>query len=180
LKKFLKYFFIWLINLTWGGVQTALGLLLFIRFIGHKHEFYHGAILTRPHSGWDGGMSLGPFIFITTKATDRWIKDSEPHELGHTYQSMLLGPLYLLFVGLPSVIWSHFFKKRYQIDRFYYKNPDEFRAIIAKGKKNAYSDRYEKLYCEQWANVWGERATGLKISRRAEFFEEDYLKYINK
>lgn len=29
------------------------------------------------------------------------------HEYGHTIQSLLLGPLYLLVIGIPSVIWFH-------------------------------------------------------------------------
>ena len=29
------------------------------------------------------------------------------HEYGHTIQSLVLGPAYLLVVGLPSVLWGY-------------------------------------------------------------------------
>ena len=50
-----------LIQCTWGGLQTVLGLLLFLRYVSSPHEWYHGAVHTR----WnvDGGISLGLFIF---------------------------------------------------------------------------------------------------------------------
>ena len=31
---------------------------------------------------------------------------TEKHEWGHTRQSLLLGPLYLPLVGLPSLLWA--------------------------------------------------------------------------
>jgi hypothetical protein len=44
------------------------------------------------------GVSLGLFVF--------WFGDAKTrdHEWGHGLQSQLLGPLYLLVVGLPSVL----------------------------------------------------------------------------
>ena len=38
----------------------------------------------------------------------KYSKDKEfttKHELGHTIQSKYLGPLYLLVIGIPSIIW---------------------------------------------------------------------------
>lgn len=49
-----------------------------------------------------GGCSLGPVIFIYTK----FYADLVKHECGHAKQSLYLGPLYLLVVGLPSFIWN--------------------------------------------------------------------------
>lgn len=37
------------------------------------------------------------------KYNRNFIKD---HEWGHTRQSLYLGPLYLLIIGLPSIIWA--------------------------------------------------------------------------
>jgi hypothetical protein len=50
-----------------------------------------------------GAVSLGQYIFIFSdygKDEMRIIK----HEYGHTRQSHILGPLYLLVVGVPSII----------------------------------------------------------------------------
>ena len=51
-----------------------------------------------------GGVSLGKYTFSYYKAID--LECSIAHEYGHTRQSRYLGPLYLLIVGLPSLIWA--------------------------------------------------------------------------
>ena len=45
-------------------------------------------------------MSLGDYLFMPTNAT----KESIKHECGHCRQSDILGPLYLIVIGVPSVI----------------------------------------------------------------------------
>lgn len=49
-----------------------------------------------------GSVTLGSFIFATSVATEKTIK----HESGHTKQSLILGPLYLLVIGIPSILWA--------------------------------------------------------------------------
>ena len=45
-------------------------------------------------------FSLGPIIVTPFRVTDANLK----HETGHSVQSLLLGPLYLIVVAVPSVI----------------------------------------------------------------------------
>lgn len=45
-------------------------------------------------------VSLGDYRFIRHNSGDLTYR----HEMGHSYQSRMLGPLYLIVVGLPSVI----------------------------------------------------------------------------
>ena len=45
-------------------------------------------------------VSLGDYLFMPTNAT----KETIEHECGHSRQSDILGPLYLLVIVLPSVI----------------------------------------------------------------------------
>lgn len=45
-------------------------------------------------------MSLGDYLFMPTNAS----KESIEHECGHSRQSDILGPLYLIVIGIPSVI----------------------------------------------------------------------------
>ena len=52
-------------------------------------------------AGFPGGISLSVFIFLND--SDRSEK-SIRHEYGHTIQSVYLGCLYLIAVGIPSVI----------------------------------------------------------------------------
>ena len=52
-----------------------------------------------------GGLSLGRYIILNDKYKD-YKGNTEKHELGHCYQSVYLGPLYLLVIGLPSLLWA--------------------------------------------------------------------------
>ena len=54
-----------------------------------------------------GGISLGMFCFLDRYSSNR--KEAIAHELkGHTWDSRLMGPLYLLIVGLPSILNAAF------------------------------------------------------------------------
>lgn len=54
-----------------------------------------------------GGVTLGKYMFICQDYTNKYkvIK----HECGHVKQSKILGPLYLIVVGIPSIVhaWLH-------------------------------------------------------------------------
>jgi len=45
---------------------------------------------------------VGRYVFLHVDSQERLIR----HELGHCRQSRLLGPLYLLVIGLPSLLWA--------------------------------------------------------------------------
>lgn len=49
-----------------------------------------------------GGISLGKIIVVSYYPT----KHTIVHELGHSKQSKYLGPLYLIVIGIPSLIHS--------------------------------------------------------------------------
>lgn len=51
--------------------------------------------------GMTSGVSLGEFQF-TYRYSSQY---TNSHEAAHNIQSIMLGPLYLLVVGLPSIIW---------------------------------------------------------------------------
>lgn len=78
-----------------------------------------------------GSVCLGSFVFVTKHAKKK--EYTLKHELGHAKQSQYLGPLYLIAVGLPSVLWVFL---RRQIPYF--------------RKKDYYS-----VYPENWANKLG-------------------------
>lgn len=48
-----------------------------------------------------GSVTLGIYIFLSWRASTKTLM----HEIGHTKQSLYLGPLYLLVIGLPSITW---------------------------------------------------------------------------
>lgn len=49
-----------------------------------------------------GSVSLGKYIICSKNPSENTIK----HEYGHCIQSMYLGPLYLIIIGIPSFIWA--------------------------------------------------------------------------
>jgi hypothetical protein len=71
------------------------------------------------------GFSLGRYIVLHESCCD---PVTIRHELGHSIQSAYLGPLYLLVVGLPSVVcnnlWDRWFHKNWTAQdriRWYYR-----------------------------------------------------------
>ena len=56
-----------------------------------------------------GGVSLGVFRIYKAKyykSSAYYVKLKRMHEKGHRQQSKILGPLYLIIIGLPSIIWA--------------------------------------------------------------------------
>ena len=111
---------------------------------------YRGAVTTE----WKnrGGVSLGLFVFVAAETNDdkekrgndaSSAKRSERlliHEYGHTLQSLMLGPLYLVVVGIPSAMWAGlpYFRKKRRTERI----------------------SYYSFYTERWADRLGERTAG--------------------
>lgn len=101
-----------LLHWTWCLPQTLLGLLLFIvyKYLIDKEAIRikskNRTILTLSKK-FPGGVSLGKYMF----AIDYNIRDSRQeriikHEYGHVLQSLALGPLYLIIIGIPSISWA--------------------------------------------------------------------------
>lgn len=140
-----EQFFVYLIQWTWGlpvNIVGGIAYLICTKILKHPHsKFGYANIVYLPWNA--GGLSMGLFIFVRDeKEKEEWLYNVRIHEYGHTWQCLLLGPLYYLIVAIPSVIWCNCFAK--------YR------------EKNNVS--YYKLYCEAWANVWGEKGSGLKRS----------------
>ena len=131
----MRRFLFTLVQLTWGLPQTLAGFLLFLywRRRGAAHRLYHGAVVTEWAAG--GGVSLGLFVFVSGKARP----GVTVHEYGHCIQSLLLGPLYLPAVGVPSYLWAN------------------LPALRRLRREKGFS--YYAIYPENWANALGEWAT---------------------
>jgi len=155
MKKLLKY--IWygifiLVQCTWGICQTLVGLVFFLINIKKPHTFFRGCINTKWNSY--SGLSLGLFVFTPDENCVNLLKyanDSKEelairskmilvHEYGHSIQSFVLGPLFII-PGICSICWGRM--KRYEELRKKYKVP------------------YSFFWVEHWANSWGEKITKL-------------------
>lgn len=84
---------------TWGIVMTLAGYLvaLCLLICGIKPIGYHGIFHFRLKKNW-GGLNFGMCFLRDTTSTEHVTK----HELGHTYQNCVLGPLFLFIVAIPS------------------------------------------------------------------------------
>ena len=78
---------------------------------------------------FNSGISLGNYIFLDSDGYYDY--KTIKHEHGHQIQSLMLGPLYLIIIGLPSIIGNiidrikhKYFRRHYDPD-FYYKQPWE-------------------------------------------------------
>ena len=123
----------------WQLPQNLLGLLL-LMFYKTKHRYIlPSGVEAHFCSYFPGGISLGKYSIMNTYnyrvSYEECIKrDTVKHEaIGHAKQSMMLGPLYLLIVGLPSLIWATIYGK------------------VIKPTKNG----YYKFYTESWADKLG-------------------------
>lgn len=87
---------------TWELPQTVLGLFLLLVTRGVNSEKYVHARVYWRKTFW--GVSLGGII-ILGEGYRTYLYVIE-HEYGHSIQSLLLGPLYLVVVGLPSIVMN--------------------------------------------------------------------------
>ena len=122
-----------IINWTWCFPQTFLGLILKLIYKGKRktYQYFDEEYTCYVWSNKSGSISLGKYILLCDehKHNIKVIK----HEYGHYIQSLMLGWLYLIIIGLPSVIWANCFVK--------------YRAR----RKKSYYD----FYTESWANKLG-------------------------
>lgn len=91
---------------TWGLPQTLAGLAMALKYRRCPRKRVGGAVATLHDGDW-GGVSLGMFIFVPGGLRPEREAALLSHEYGHTFQSALLGPLYLLLVGVPSFLWAN-------------------------------------------------------------------------
>ncbi|MDR0443283.1 MAG: hypothetical protein LBH44_07755 [Treponema sp.] len=81
------------------------------------------------------GLSLGRYIFVHYGCSPLTIK----HEMGHSRQSLIFGPFYLLLVGIPSAVFANIW------DRLFHK----------KWSSEKRHDWYYNRYPEKWADKLG-------------------------
>ena len=152
---------------TWGLPQTLAGAGLYLKHRKDPHFDYNGARVT----AWNSlsGVSLGKFIFVPGKkgwSTIQLVKQGAQdaaasagedsvsrflleHEYGHTIQSLIFGPAYLLVIGMPSFAWNRlkfFERRRKKTGRSYYSAVFE-RTANTLGAKAARTDHTRRTSC---------------------------------
>ena len=100
LKKRAIFLALWI----WQLPQNLLGLLL-VTILRPEDCYDLEGVKLCYASRMRGGISLGKYIIV--RSVFRGMNDqTEKHELGHARQSRMLGPLYLIVIGLPSLLWA--------------------------------------------------------------------------
>lgn len=125
---------------TWGAVQSLAGAVLLL-FVHGERRLFRGAVVTKWR--YRGSVSLGMFIFLSDRHPSRYGRMILTHEYGHTVQSLILGPLYLIVIGLPSLLWAGI-------------------PLFSRLRQRKHISYY-RLYTERWANFLGKRLTGGEV-----------------
>ena len=99
-----------ILKLFWQLPQVIVAFIYYW-YLRYKDEIldtctFQGAIVFIKRKSC-GSVTLGNHIFLSPMATDTTVR----HEWGHTRQSLILGPLYLIVIGIPSIIWAVVHKK---------------------------------------------------------------------
>lgn len=123
----------WILAFTWELPQTLVALVCLLLLRCKRIESDDKMVYTHTNkflTGW----SLGEFIFL--KDWYLYLPDYETiykHESGHSKQSKLFGPFFLLFIGLPSAIWNLLSRKVKWCSDHYYDTPWEHGADVLGG-----------------------------------------------
>lgn len=93
----------------WQFPQNSLGWLLW-QFFFHGHAtFTHKRARIMFTYQIKGGVTLGKWVFIDARYYGRsYGAETMKHEYGHVIQSLLLGWLYLPYIGIQSLIHAIF------------------------------------------------------------------------
>lgn len=114
------------LRILWEFPQSLLGFILF-QFYGvgcQCMEAPYGDVRILYSERMRGGISLGRFIILPWKYrynSSAYVRDTISHEYGHTRQSLCLGWLYLVVIGLPSLLWAwahSTFKRLREVDYY--------------------------------------------------------------
>lgn len=93
MKKFLL--------ILWQLPQVLVGLFLLALYKKSSKIIYKDDYVNVYSCNIPGGISLGTIILINKYICT---KNTIAHERGHAKQSRILGPLYLIVIGIPSII----------------------------------------------------------------------------
>ena len=143
MKLILKRILFYIISFTWGGIMTAIGLLVLLFTLPFgKFGTYHGRIYKRIGKNW-GGVELGCFFLCDETAGEHTMA----HEAGHGLQNCIWGPLFPFVIAIPSAVRYWYREYIYRTNKEkYWKLPD-----------------YDAIWFEGQATKWGEKYVGADL-----------------
>lgn len=138
MKTFNKLYYI--LSFTWGIIPNLIAAIFVVPIFSIvfrkdlKRETRYGRWVFIGGNGW-GGLSLGNFIFMAHSAAKG--TQTTRHEIGHSLQNILWGPLWLFVIGIPS------------FTRYWYRETPAY-----KNHPEKYTD-YDAIWFEGQATKWG-------------------------
>lgn len=121
----------------WQLPQTLLGRLLVVLYRAEAVYHLEGATVYSARK-MQGCISLGEVIILGQGADE----NSRQHEYGHCLQSRILGPLYLIVIGVPSFVMAQLSMISYLAEK-------------RDGKRRDYWRYYFMRWPENWADKLG-------------------------
>ena len=100
----------------WQLPQNLAGVV-FRLIYGWAAEPYKGTDVV-VNISFPGGISLGRTLVVRhpyERDPDTW-----KHEWGHSRQSLMLGPLYLIVIGIPSALWGWWWTPRRGVSYYWF------------------------------------------------------------
>lgn len=131
----------------WQLPQNLLGLIMLLIYKHEKIYYIHKGRKFYYTKEMPSGISLGNYIIMNRE--DK--KEGMKHEYGHTIQSRILGPFYLIIIGIPSGLGNiydktHHTKEKGWTDKrsakWYYNLPwEKWADKLGKVDRKAYIER---------------------------------------
>jgi hypothetical protein len=96
----------------WQAPQNLLGLLLIAFYRPERMHIMENGNRIYFATRMKGGISLGKYSIVNVghyrhDINESLKRDTVRHEaIGHARQSLYLGWLYLIVIGLPSIVWA--------------------------------------------------------------------------
>lgn len=115
-----------LILYIWQLPQNLLGYILILWYKPERMYEMENGIQIHYSMKMHGGISLGKYCIVNTGHYRKTLEESlrrntVRHEsVGHTTQSRMLGWLYLVVIGLPSILWVLARRIEYIHDKYDY------------------------------------------------------------
>lgn len=120
----------------WQFPQHILGFLMSRKAV--RMHVYNDVMVYYTRNVFNCGVSLGNYILLDADKYARLDLTTIKHEYGHSLQSRMLGPLYLLAVGLPSALCNNVYARIFKKDSVWYYNryPEKWADKLGGVKRN--------------------------------------------
>jgi len=123
---------------AWQWPQCCLARILIAFYKAEYRADYKGVpVYIIPDDAFVSGVSLGGYILLKSFHNEM----TYAHEWGHTRQSRIFGPLYLIVIGVASAVFNNLW------DRLFHKNWSH--------------ERRTQWYYSRFPEAWADRLGGV-------------------